>query len=369
MIRALIFDFDGLILDSETPDFLSWQETYRSFGVELPLDVWVQNIGSVTFLNPYTYLESLLGREIDREAVKASRRRRDDELMARQEIMPGVAAYLAEARQLGLKTAVASSSRHAWVDPLLARLGIAHHFDAVCCRDDVEEQAKPDPAVYQAALRALNVRADEVLAFEDSPHGAAAARAAGIFCVIVPNEMTNQLDFPQVDYRLTSLADVPLRDLLAYVSAVGAPFLNSNARRIREFHAVVGSPLPAAPQLRDVDHLLMRHKLIEEEYGEVTAVFQSLIRTLQNGQEPDAVEALTPLVHELADLLYVVYGAIEACGVDADAVFEEVHRANLQKAGGPRRADGKLLKPPGWQPADVRSVLLRQQENGRAPGS
>ena len=365
MIRALIFDFDGLILDSEMPDFLSWQETYRSFGVELPLDLWVQNIGSETFFNPYTHLESLVGRPLDREAVKASRRRRDDELMAQQGIMPGVAEYLAEARQLGLKTAVASSSRHAWVDPLLARLGIADQFTAVCCRDDVDGRAKPDPAVYQAALAALNVQPDEALAFDDSPHGAAAARAAGIFCVVVPNQMTTSLTFAAGDYRLTSLADMPLRQLLGHVAANGAPFLNSNARRIREFHAAVGSPLPPAPQLREADHLAMRHRLIQEEYEEVTAVFQTVITALQNGQQPDPVEALTPLVHELADLLYVVYGAIEACGVDADAVFQEVHRANLQKAGGPRRADGKLLKPPGWQPADVRSVVQRQWENGR----
>ena len=66
---------------------------------------------------------------------------------------------------------------------------------------------------------------------------------------------------------------------------------------------------------------------------------------------------LAPLAHELADLLYVVYGALETCGLDADAVFAEVHRANMSKAGGPRRADGKLLKPPGWRPADVAAVL------------
>ena len=365
MIHALIFDFDGLILDSETPDYLSWQETYRSFGVELPLDVWVQNIGSVHFFNPFAYLESLLGREIDREAVKAGRRQRDDELMAQQTILPGVVAYLAEARQLGLKTAVASSSRHAWVDPLLTRLGIRDQFAAVCCRDDVGDRSKPDPAVYQAALDALNIRPDEALAFEDSPHGAAAAKAAGIFCAVVPNQMTSRLTFAQADYRLGSLADMPLKQLLGHVAANGPPFLNSNARRIRGFHAAVGSPLPAAPRLRDADHMAMRHKLIEEEYEEVTAVFQTIITALRAGEQPDAIEALTPLVHELADLLYVVYGAIEACGVDADAVFQEVHRVNLQKAGGPRRADGKLLKPPGWQPADVRSILLRQQGNGR----
>ena len=88
-----------------------------------------------------------------------------------------------------------------------------------------------------------------------------------------------------------------------------------------------------------------------EALGELTAVLQA--------NEPTDV---TNWVHELADLLYVTYGAILACGVDADAVFAEVHRANLSKAGGPRRADGKLLKPPGWQPANVREVINQQQK-------
>jgi HAD superfamily hydrolase (TIGR01509 family) len=364
MIQALIFDFDGLILDSETPDYLSWKETYEAFGVELPLDVWNANIGSVHFFNPYTYLEELVGRPLDRDAIKARRRQRDDELMAQQTIMPGVADYLAAAREMGLKTAVASSSPHAWVDPLLARLGIADQFHAVCCRDDVGGRAKPDPAVYRAALAALDVRPTEALAFEDSPSGAAAAKAAGIFTVLVPNQMTRGLDFAHGDHRLNSLADLSLADLLRHALANGAG-PDSNARRIRQFHAAVGPPMPSSPTLRDPDYMALRQRLIEEEYEEVTAVYQHLIAQQRAGEPLDPVESLTPLAHELADLLYVVYGALESCGVDADAVFAEVHRANLQKAGGPRREDGKILKPPGWRPADVRGVLAGQKGDSR----
>ena len=94
MIQALIFDFDGLIFDSETPDFISWQETYAHYGVELPRDVWNAHIGSVTF-NPYQYLEGLLGQPIDKNAVWTRRKARDNELLAAQTIMPGVENYLA----------------------------------------------------------------------------------------------------------------------------------------------------------------------------------------------------------------------------------------------------------------------------------
>ncbi len=130
----------------------------------------------------------------------------------------------------------------------------------------------------------------------------------------------------------------------------------SNADRIREFHEALGADMPAQPVLPDTVTLALRQTLIREEYEEATAVFQQLI----SGQTDD----ITPLVHELTDLLYVVYGAIEACGVDPDPVFAEVHRANMQKMDGPRRADGKLLKPPGWQPANVREVIERQR-NGK----
>lgn len=360
MIKALIFDFDGTIFNSEITEYISWKETYESFGVELPQDLWLNSIGGIGLFDPYEKLEELVGRPLDKGTILSKRRQRDMALLAQQSVMPGVMDYLLTAKQLGLKTAVASSSKHDWVDANLERLGIIDQFDCISCRDDVDGKAKPSPAVYSAALAALNVPAEEALALEDSPNGMLAAQAAGIFCVVIPNELTSQLPFEQPDYRITSLADMPLKQLLGHVSANGAPFLNSNAKRIREFHAAVGAPLPQSLTMRDVDHLALRQKLIQEEYEEVTAVYQQITEALMVGEELDSVETLTPLAHELADLLYVVYGAIESFGIDADAVFSEVHRANMQKAGGPRREDGKILKPPGWQPADVKSVIEKQ---------
>ena len=360
MIKAIIFDFDGTIFNSEITEYISWKETYDSFGVELPQEAWLNSIGGVGLFDPYDTLEALTGRSLDREAILGKRKQRDMELLVQQSVMPGVIDYLLTAKQLGLKTAVASSSKHDWVDTNLERLGLIDQFDWISCRDDVGGKGKPAPDVYQAALTALDVSADEALALEDSPNGMVSAQTAGIFCVVIPNQLTSQLQFNQPDYRVNSLADMPLKQLLSHVSANGAPFLNSNAKRIREFHAAVGAPLPESLTMRDADHLALRHKLIEEEYEEVTAVYQKIITALQAGETLNPVEALTPLAHELADLLYVVYGAIESFGIDADAVFREVHRVNLQKAGGPRREDGKILKPPGWQPADVKAVIEKQ---------
>jgi HAD superfamily hydrolase (TIGR01509 family) len=219
LVTALIFDFDGLIIDSETADYLSWQETYADFGVELPRDKWNAGIGSVEMFNPYTFLEQQLGQAIDREMVKARRRRRDDEIMAQMPVMDGVVDYLAEAQARGLKLAIASSSPHRWVDPLLDRLGLNGQFQAVLCRDDVGDKSKPDPAVYRAALAALDARPESAVALEDSPNGATAALVAGITTVIVPNPMTRDLSFPPVHCRLNSLADMPLGDLLAELAS------------------------------------------------------------------------------------------------------------------------------------------------------
>ncbi len=136
--------------------------------------------------------------------------------------------------------------------------------------------------------------------------------------------------------------------------------MTTNADRIREFHAVMKPALPTTPQLPPLDILQMRKTLIEEEVEEVTAVFQQIFAAPDQDEELN----LSNLVHELIDLLYVTYGAIQTCGVDPDAVFAEVHAANMRKVGGPRRADGKILKPADWHPADVRGVLERLREQG-----
>ncbi|MCA9994579.1 MAG: HAD-IA family hydrolase [Anaerolineales bacterium] len=215
MIDALIFDFDGTIFDSETPDFYSWQRTYAEHGVELSFDVWAKHIGTIGTFDPYHHLNELVGRPLDRETVRRQRKVHDHALLSQQTVLPGVHAYLSEARGLGLKVGVASSSDHGWVDGYLAKLGLAEAFDVVMCRDDVGNRPKPDPAVYVAAAGALGVAPQRALALEDSPNGLMAAKRAGLYCVVVPNEMTRLLDFATADHRLGALTEMPLAQLIA----------------------------------------------------------------------------------------------------------------------------------------------------------
>ena len=135
--------------------------------------------------------------------------------------------------------------------------------------------------------------------------------------------------------------------------------MKTNFQQIEEFQRAAGAKRPSAPTVPSAEILRLRQQLIREEFAEVTEAIEKLTAVSPNGNTPDVTE----LAHELADLLYVVYGTFSSCGVDADAVFVEVHRANMEKIGGPRRADGKLLKPLGWQPADVKGVLEQMKKD------
>lgn len=213
MLKALIFDFDGLILDTETPEFRRWEEIYAGYGLTLPLDQWCAMVGRGTQVSewtPYIGLEKHLG-AIDTEAIRARGRARFAQMMEAETIRPGVMKLIDEASAHGMALAVASSSPHAWVDGYLRKLRIVERFAVVKCRDDVDH-AKPAPDLYLAALDALQVRPDEAIALEDSPNGIAAAKAAGLYCIAAPNEITRRLDLSAADRIVESLAEVRLAE-------------------------------------------------------------------------------------------------------------------------------------------------------------
>lgn len=222
MIRALVFDFDGLIVDTEIPIFRVWQRIYRERGQELPLDRWLTTIGTASAgFDPARELGVRTGEKFDPRVLKGLERLYYQEATAMQQLLPGVAEYMAAARQLGLKTAVASSSSRKWVMEHLERFGIGGHFDAIVCREDVE-RTKPDPELYRTALQRLEVKPAEAIALEDSTNGIQAAKAAGLFCVAVPNPLTADLDLSEADLRLVSLEAMPLRALLDTVKGTAA---------------------------------------------------------------------------------------------------------------------------------------------------
>ena len=215
MISALVFDFDGLIVDTETPLVEAWVELHAEHGLPCDLAKAHGVVGHVGInFDPW----SAFPRGQDRVELEREYRRRTRLYTNRQPILPGVRALLDEARNRGLGLAVASNSDHTHVEHHLDRLALRPYFAAILCIDDVSA-GKPAPDVYLAALKALDADAAASVAFEDSVPGHVAAKRAGLNCVVVPNPSTAHFDFPQADLRLPSLAHTTFDELLARFSA------------------------------------------------------------------------------------------------------------------------------------------------------
>jgi HAD superfamily hydrolase (TIGR01509 family) len=218
MIAALIFDFDGLILDTESSMFETWQEIYAEHNLEFPHQEWANMLG--TSSDPqeaYAYLEQHLRAPVDRDQIRARRVARELAILRDRGPMPGIRPLIEECLTAGISLAIASSSEHAWVDEHLRRLDLSGDFSVVVCADDVL-RTKPEPDLYLRALDLLQLSSAQAIALEDSEHGVRAARAAGLFCIAVPNEVTKVGTFTEADRVLDSLEGVRLRDILALAS-------------------------------------------------------------------------------------------------------------------------------------------------------
>ncbi len=217
MTKALIFDFDGLILDTETPFLQSWLEIYSEYGVSFPMSSWKAAVGgSPDIFDPGSHLDSQLDQQIGLVELRAKKRRRVTELVRAQQPLPGVREFIGDASGLGLMLGVASSASRDWVIPHLSRIGLLSRFHSIKCADDVNH-AKPAPDLYKAVLRQLGIQASQAIAFEDSSNGVMAAVRAGVYCVAVPNSVTSQMSLEEADLRIESLGDLSLQDLLGRV--------------------------------------------------------------------------------------------------------------------------------------------------------
>lgn len=219
MIKAIVFDFDGLIYDTEVPEYKAHRELFAEHGQELELSVWGQCVGTNdSGFNPYDHLEACLGKPVDRDDLRGRFRTKFDRLLAQEAIRPGVEDYLQAAQALGLRIGLASSSGRDWVMGHIAKLNVLPYFECIRVRENVR-LVKPDPELYAQVIREFGIEPHEAVAFEDSPNGARAAKAAGMRCVTVPNDVTRHLAFDEYDLQLRSLADMSLEALLRRLEA------------------------------------------------------------------------------------------------------------------------------------------------------
>jgi HAD superfamily hydrolase (TIGR01509 family) len=217
-VRAFLFDFDGLILDTETAAREGWAWLYREHGHELPREKWALMVGTIGGWDPMGHLETLVGEPLEAETLNKRRSAHELSLLEVEVLRPGIAEYLAAAERDGIKRAIVSSASRRWIDMHLERLERAIGWDAIVTADHDEKRAKPRPTLYLEALDALGVSPGEAVVFEDSPNGIRAAKAAGIFVVGIPNSVTQDLGLEEADLVVESLADLPPDELLARFS-------------------------------------------------------------------------------------------------------------------------------------------------------
>jgi HAD superfamily hydrolase (TIGR01509 family) len=211
LIRALIFDFDGLILDTETALIDAYADTHAAHGVPFDRAHFLRSVGHADYaFDPWHAFE----KRADRAALEIERRKRNRERDHLLPLLPGVTALLDAARDAGLTVGVASNSGHAHVEGHLSRLGLIKRFAVLGCREDVASP-KPEPDLYRLVLNKLGVRPIDAVAFEDSHTGSLAARRAGLWVVVAPNSSTAHHDLSQGHLRVASLAQVTLADLNA----------------------------------------------------------------------------------------------------------------------------------------------------------
>lgn len=207
-IDAVIFDFDGTILDTELSEFTTLSTVYKRFGLEYSLDEHRKMVGRADHPHWTVSLQELTGPLADIDAIRTERLEANRAEIAKLDIRPGVLDLIERATKAERQLAVASSSPLSWVGKHLDDRDLAQYFEVVATRDIVEH-AKPWPDVFLAAAEQLGVDPKRCLVIEDSDNGVIAAKAAGMVCVAVPNPITEPCDFSQADLLLESLTDLP----------------------------------------------------------------------------------------------------------------------------------------------------------------
>lgn len=211
-VRALVFDFDGVIIDSEVTGFAAWCDVYGDYGVDLTVAEYVESMGG-RHVNIYELLVRKTNVPVpDEHSVRTVKRARHAELLEQTGVLPGVHDWIAAARTRGLGLGIASSASTRWLDTHLARIGLSDAFDCVCSFDGTVA-AKPAPDLYLRACERLGVAPAGALAIEDAPNGLQAAQTAGMRTVGVTHALTQHLSL-EADIVTPSLDALTLDEAL-----------------------------------------------------------------------------------------------------------------------------------------------------------
>ena len=213
-LQAVIFDFDGLIVDTEKPGFDSWNEIYAEFGQELTLSDWTKATGYVGGFDPALHLEAIIGRKLDWTHLSPRREARNWEITLGHPVLPGIKELMLTMKQAGARVGVASNSGFGWVNDGLERLGLRGLVETIVTRDMVINP-KPAPDVYLKAAETLQIDSRSSVALEDSEPGSRAAKAAGMRVIAIPNQFSEHQDLSVADLIVPSASALSLERLIS----------------------------------------------------------------------------------------------------------------------------------------------------------
>lgn len=217
LIAAVVFDFDGLLMDTETTSLRSWQHEWQQWGLSLDVETFFLDHGGDVTEQRYADLATAVGATFDAELSHRRRTRYRDTLHEDLALAPGIRSWLDEAVELGLPLAVASSSSVDWLTSHLSRVDVLGRFEVIAGGDEVARH-KPAPDVYRLALQRLDVSPGQAVAVEDTAHGVAAAHAAGMRCIAIPNPFVDVTRVQQAELVVASAGDIRLADALNRLS-------------------------------------------------------------------------------------------------------------------------------------------------------
>lgn len=204
-VKGIIFDFDGVLVDTEWAIYQSWVHLFRREGQTIDIETYSPCLGAgYSHWNPADYLESLTGKKYDWEVETPARQAMLEADLERMGLMPGAAELLQWCKEHDIPMAVASSSSRRWVAGWLEKLGIMDYFKGVFTRTD-GFPVKPNPALFLAARECLDVPPEHCIIIEDSENGTISAARAGIPCVAIPNRMTEASDFSAATEQMIDL--------------------------------------------------------------------------------------------------------------------------------------------------------------------
>ncbi len=205
---AFIFDFDGVVVDSER----YWKRLDTSFFASF-IPGWTEgdgaNVMGLGVRAVYDKLCSDYGLVVDFEEY--DRKLNQAVITVYRDLakpLPGLLPLIARLGNLGLRLGIASSSRREWVRTCLEQHHLQETFETVCVAEDVEHRTKPLPDVYLLAATLLETPPAQCIALEDSKNGVAAAKAAGMTCIAIHTDMNTEQDLSQADHHIRSLNDL-----------------------------------------------------------------------------------------------------------------------------------------------------------------